>query len=165
MSSTTIVTATLILLAGVVDDMRSRKFHNWLFVTLTVCAITFAVLTGGGWMGLNTSLVGFATGLIAFLPLVLIHVVGAGDMKLIAAFGAAVGFSAVLDVAIYSLLWGVIFGLVQIAIKGQLTQLVKNLAAISKMQDRTKLQLHTIPFTVAIFMAWLTHLARNGVLK
>ncbi len=162
--SPALITGTLILVAGAVDDMRSRKFHNWLFITLTICAVVISVATGG-WLALNTSLLGFAAAVVAFLPLVLIRIIGAGDLKLLAAFGAAVGWSTVIDVAILSLLWGAIFGVIQIVIKGQFVPMLKNLAAITRLEDRQKLTLHTIPFTIAIFFSWLTHLVQTGVLK
>src|SRR4051812_27750863 len=103
-----LVTASAILLAGVVDDLRSRKVHNKLFI---VCAVAAVLVNFAfhGLGGLNTALLGFVAGFLVLLPLVLMKVIGAGDMKLFAAFGAMVGWSAVIDVAVLALVWGAIF--------------------------------------------------------
>lgn len=152
-----VVTATLILFAGVVDDLRSRKVHNWLFLTCTAVAIIFE-FSQSGLAGLNHAFLGFIAGLLALLPLVLAKVIGAGDMKLFAAFGAVVGWSIIIDVAILSLVWGAVFGLIQVAVKGQLVATFKNMFALISMKDRKSIQLHKMPFTIAIFFAWLSHL-------
>jgi prepilin peptidase CpaA len=160
-----LVTASLILFAGVIDDLRSRKVHNWLFLGCTALAVivNFSI---GGWSGLNTALLGFVAGFLILLPLVLLKIIGAGDMKLFAAFGAIAGWSAVINVAILSLIWGAIFGIVQVAVKGQLMVMVKNMLAIASMKkDRSTIELHKMPFTIAIFMGWLSFLVlQRGVL-
>lgn len=162
-SSLPLITASLIVLAGVIDDLRTRKFHNWLFLVCTAIAFAMSVAIGG-LSGLGTAVSGFVAGLAVLLPLVLTNVIGAGDMKLLAAFGAAIGWSATLDVAIASLVWGAIFGLVQVALKRQLGATLRNVFAIVKMEKREKMELHKIPFTVALLMGWLTHLTLRGAL-
>lgn len=153
-----LVTASAILLVGVIDDLRTRKFHNWLFITCTVVA--FAVsFYAGSWPGLNSAVLGFVAGFLIVLPLVRMKMLGAGDMKLLAAFGAMVGWSVVIDVAILSLIWGAIFGLIQVITKGQLKATLQNMATIASMKkERTDLQLHKIPFTIAFAVGWLSHL-------
>jgi prepilin peptidase CpaA len=162
MNTISLVTASLIILAGVIDDLRSRKVHNWLFLVGTAVAFGASVFVGG-LSGLHQSFLGFSAGFITLLPLVLLKVVGAGDMKLLAAAGAAVGWTAVVNIAILSLIWGAIFGLIQIAINGQLRQTVVNMVQIAQMKDRTQLTLHKIPFTVALAMGWITDLVYQGV--
>lgn len=163
MSAIPLITATLILLAGVVDDLRSRKVHNWLFLACAAIAALVSVsMEGLG--GLSTATIGFLAGLGVLLPLVLLKVVGAGDMKLFAAFGAAAGANAVITVAVFSLIWGALFGVIQVVMKGQLMSTLRNMVAIASMKDRTRLELHKIPFTVAIFVGWLTYLVNRGVI-
>lgn len=163
MSALSLITATSILLAGVIDDLRSKKVHNWLFLACAALAISVGVATAG-FAGFNIAMIGFVSGIVALLPLVLLKVIGAGDMKLFAAFGAAVGWGTTFDVAIWALLWGAIFGLVQVAIKGQLKATLLNVLTIAQFKDRKGLELHKIPFTVALFMGWLTDLVHRGVL-
>lgn len=153
--------ASAILGAGVIDDFRTRKFHNWLFLTcVAVAAVT--VLVTGGFAAFSLALLGFLAGLAVFLPLVLMKVIGAGDMKLMAAFGLAAGWDAVLQTALYGLFWGAAFGVLATVFRGQGRMLAHNMMALVTFRERKGLSLHTIPFTVAIFMGWLTVLTLRG---
>lgn len=159
-----IILSTIILLVGVVDDLRSRKFHNWLFLVCSLVAFV-AMAIVGGWTSLYLSTLGFGAGFIVLLPLVLLKMVGAGDMKLLAAFGIAAGWNAVISVAIMSLFWGAIFGVVRVIIGGQLRVLLGNMVAIVTPRGstaRSSLELHKIPFTIALLMGWLSHLVYQG---
>jgi prepilin peptidase CpaA len=155
-------TATAILVAGVVDDLRSRKFHNWLFL-VCIAAAALSVLFTGGVGSFPIALLGLLAGVAVFLPLVLMKAIGAGDMKLMAAFGLAAGWDAVLQVALYGLFWGAAFGVLATVFRGQGKVLVHNMVSIVMIRERKGLSLHKIPFTVAIFMGWLTLLTLRGV--
>lgn len=155
--------ATAILIAGVVDDLRSQKFHNWLF--LACSAFGLAVSIGvSGWNGLFIASVGFAAGIVIPLPLVLLKSLGAGDMKLLAAFGLVAGWEAVLSVAILSLFWGAAFGVIRTIINGNGKVLANNMMAIVTLKERQSLPLHRMPYTVALFVGWLSHLVYEGLL-
>ncbi len=153
------ITATLILIAGVIDDLRSRKVHNQLFLAATAIAFIVSAVTGGV-AGVGGAITGFIAGMAILLPLVLLGVIGAGDMKLMAAFGAVVGWNAVINVAILSLIWGALFGLLQVILQGQLKATLGNMIAVlsSSKEQRAKLELHKIPFTVGLLLGWMTHL-------
>ena len=155
------LSATAILVAGMVDDFRSRKFHNWLFIVCVVVA-TLSVLVTGGVGAFPIALLGLLAGIAIFLPFVLISVIGAGDMKLMAAFGLAAGWNAVLHVALYGLIWGALFGVLATVFRGQGRVLVHNMVSIVLIRERKDLTLHKIPFTIAIFMGWLTVLSMRG---
>jgi prepilin peptidase CpaA len=153
----TIATEAIILSLGVIDDLRSRKFHNSLF--LFSCAIALIiVLTTQGFAGLYLSVFGFGAGIIVFLPLVLMGMVGAGDMKLVAAFGIIAGWNAVLTVTLYSLAWGAALGLVKSILSGHLKILLRNIVSVLSLQPREALQLQKIPYAVALFVGWLSYL-------
>jgi prepilin peptidase CpaA len=156
--------ATLILATGVVDDFLVRKFHNWLFLTCLAVALITSVLLGG-WQGLNSAVIGFIAGLACMLPLVLMGIVGAGDMKLLAAFGTVAGWSATVNVAVYSLIWGAVFGVFQVLLNKQFASTIKNMVSIASFKERQTLQLHKMPFTAALIVGWLTHLVQMKVLK
>lgn len=165
MSTLPIVTATLILIAGAVDDLRSRKVHNELFLACTAIAVAVTVLMGG-LSGLASAGAGFAAGLAVLLPFVLMKMIGAGDMKLLAAAGAVVGWSAVIDIGIYSLFWGAVFGVLQVVLKGQWRATLNNMVAIATFkakQSEQPLELHRMPFTIALLLGWFSHLVRGGV--
>jgi prepilin peptidase CpaA len=156
-------TQATILIAGVIDDLRSRKFHNWLF--LACCALALlSVLIVNGWTGLYLSVFGFAAGIAVLLPFVLMGMIGAGDMKLMAAFGIVAGWNTVFSVAVMSLIWGAIFGVVKMAVSGQLKVLLNNMISIVTLNKRERLELHQIPYTIALLMGWLSHLVYQGIL-
>jgi prepilin peptidase CpaA len=155
--------ASLILTVGVVDDMRSRKVHNWLFLACVGVALT-AVLIVDGWHGLANGTLGFLAGAIVFLPFVLVKAVGAGDLKLLAAFGIVTGWQAVLHVAFFSIFWGALFGVVQVIFKGEGKVFFHNVLNILLRRKSEGLKLHSMPFTVALLFGWLTYLKIQGAL-
>ncbi|MEK7356377.1 MAG: hypothetical protein AAB250_08000, partial [Bdellovibrionota bacterium] len=62
-----IAVSSAILVAGVVDDLRSRKFHNWLFLTCAAIAV-IAVVVMNGPAGMLMGLLGFAAGFALLTP-------------------------------------------------------------------------------------------------
>jgi prepilin peptidase CpaA len=158
-----IIASSGFLIAGVIDDLRSRKFHNWLFLTCVAIGVVIALVTGGV-HGFPMALLGFTAGLAVFLPAVLLNIIGAGDMKLMAAFGLVAGWDAVLSVAVLSLIWGALFGVVAVIVRGHLKLLVYNMISIVIIRERKSLELQKIPFTIAMLMGWLCHLVLKGTL-
>ena len=158
-----LLVASGILLAGVVDDLKTRKFHNWLF--LTCAAIGFlSSLVLFGTHGLIPATMGFFGGFFLLLPLVMLKVIGAGDLKLMAAFGAATDWNSVLAVAIFGLIWGAIFGVTRVVISKQAPVLAKNMMQLALFKSTKGIELHTIPYTVALFFGWLTHLLMGNAI-
>jgi prepilin peptidase CpaA len=156
--------ATVILLAGVIDDLRTKKFHNWLFISCTVVGFA-AVAANGGINGMLIGVFGFLAGLAIFLPMVLGKIVGAGDMKLMAAFGIVAGWQAVIGSAFWALVWGAVFGVARVIFSGQGRILFSNLKAIVTLKKRQELVLHRMPFTFAILMGWLSYEVAPGVFQ
>jgi prepilin peptidase CpaA len=147
--------------AGVIDDLRSRKFHNWLFALCCVAgiAVAFAI---GGISSLMTGCFGFVCGIALTLPLVLLRVLGGGDMKLLAAMGLVIGWSALVNVLVFSILWGALFGVVRAISGGKARALTFNMFSLVALRDRQGLELNTMPFTFAILIGWLSVLAAGG---
>ncbi|MES2962626.1 MAG: A24 family peptidase [Bdellovibrionota bacterium] len=158
-----LVAATAILVAGVVDDLRSRKFHNWLFGVCAALAIVVLVVAQGPG-GMVLGVLGFTAGFALLTPFVLMKIIGAGDMKLMAAFGIVAGWEAVVTVSVAAVLWGALFGLARTVLRGQIKTLASNIVSIAIFRQRQGLELQTMPFTVAILMGWLTHLVIVGVM-
>jgi prepilin peptidase CpaA len=153
----------LILLAGAIEDFRHKKFPNWMFLGGT--ALGFSVSAAClGWSGAQQGAMGFLAGIALLLPLVFMGAVGAGDMKLVAAFGAACGWPAALETAFFWLAWGAVFGVAQALLSGQGRAVVKNVAQMAGKRSSEGLELHRIPFAAALLVGWLTHLARQGLL-
>lgn len=84
----------LLVLAAVID-WKTLRIPNWLTVGGMVygllCNASHATSVGAG---LWTSLLGLATGLALLMPLYLLRVLGAGDVKLMGTMGAFLGAQA-----------------------------------------------------------------------
>ena len=100
-------------------DLRTRRIPNWLtFGTLLVGVLLNVWLHGFG--GLLTAISGAALGLALLLPFFVMRVMGAGDVKLLAAIGALLGAQALANVAIYAALVGGAMSLAILTARGQL---------------------------------------------
>lgn len=159
MSSTWI--ASLILTAGVVDDLRTRKVHNWLAVLCLVIGLCSSVYFEG-WYGLQTGLLSAVVALAVSAPLFIFKVVGGGDIKIFVAFAASVSWTAALMTGFHSLIWGAIFGLIQALAQKQGIALFSNIMTLAVQRKSEGLSLHKIPFTVALLFGWLTTLKLEG---
>lgn len=149
---------SLILAAGVIDDIRSRKVHNELVLVSLAIAAAYSIYAGG-LAGLGTGLLGMGAALFMTLPLVLFGILGAGDLKLFLAFGLATSWNAAVYVGIAALIWGAIFGILRAAAGGQLKTLFANTVNLASRKPAG--ELHRIPYTVALLMGWLTYLAEG----
>ena len=78
-------------------EVKDRRIPNWLTLAGMALGIGAAAIDGG-FSGLRDSFLGLAIGGGVFLPFCLMGVVGGGDMKLMAATGAIVGYPIVLRV-------------------------------------------------------------------
>lgn len=157
LSSAMLAVATLILLAGVADDLWSRKVHNALFITAFVVALA-ASLVIRDWSGTQLGLIALALAAVLTIPLYIVKVIGGGDVKLIWAFALAVDPSSVFWTVVYSVLWGAIFGLTRSALQGRLLALVRNTYHLATRRRVETVELHRIPFTFALLLGWFTHL-------
>lgn len=153
------ITASLILLIGAVDDLRSRKVHNWLVLSLLGLAAALQLYVGG-WMGLAMGALGAGAAFLACLPLVLARVIGAGDLKLMVAFGMATTWTTSVSVVLWSLVWGAVLGVIRSIVAGDFTRLLAATYAVATSKERpAEASLHRIPYTIALIFGWLTVLS------
>jgi len=103
------------LLAAVVTDIRWRRIPNWLVGSGMLCGLALQAAAPAGmglfhfwWggLGIGTALLGLLAGLALFLPLYLLRILGAGDVKLLAMVGVWVGPRLVIGTALLALLAG-----------------------------------------------------------
>lgn len=88
-----------------VVDVRSRRIPN--LVTFTAMAVLLAVHGFfSGTQGLTESGLGLAGGFLVFLVPHLFGLLGAGDVKLLAAVGAGLGSSALLTLVLFTSIAG-----------------------------------------------------------
>jgi Flp pilus assembly protein protease CpaA len=150
--------ATAILFAGVVNDLRSRKVYNWLSLTCAIVALVTVTLLFRV-QGLQMAGLGILAAVLLTIPLVLSGILGAGDAKLFWAFAMTCSWATVFLVLMYSFVWGALLGLTRSIVGGEFKAVLKNTAQIVMRQPVPTTTLHKIPFTVAIFFGWLTHMS------
>jgi prepilin peptidase CpaA len=73
-------------------DIPYRRIPNWLTATGVLLGIGMNMFLYQGWPGLRISLGGLALGFGAYFMLYVLRAMGAGDVKLMAAVGAMVGW-------------------------------------------------------------------------
>jgi prepilin peptidase CpaA len=93
--------AVVVGLAAAVDDLARRRISNW--IPLTALAAGFTLQIGAaGWRGALVALTGAVAGFSVFLIFYLLGGMGAGDIKLMAGFGAILGASRLLEAALWT---------------------------------------------------------------
>lgn len=122
-----------LLVAAAWIDWRTMRIPNWLTVAGMVWGLGWNAATGTTVLdGLLFALGGLSLGLALFLPLWLLRVMGAGDVKLMAMVGAFLGafatFKAVLLVGIVGGVAVVLFAVSQRATR-RLASNMKDIAA------------------------------------
>ena len=85
--------------AAVIDDLRRRRISNRITMTGLAVGLLLGVIHGG-WRGLGMALAGAALGFGLFLIFYWLGGMGAGDLKLMAAFGGLLGPSGILLAAV-----------------------------------------------------------------
>lgn len=124
---------TLLLLmvaAGAVNDLASRRIPNRLLLAGIVGALGLHLVSSAPLAGLLAWLGGMAIGLIVFLPFYLIRGMAAGDVKMMAAVGAFTGPLEALHIAILAWCVGGVMALLIVAVRGRLVQVMSHLWAI-----------------------------------
>lgn len=149
---------SLILGAGVVDDLRSQKVHNKLILALLPLSLIGQFL-GFGLEGLAYGGMAFLFALCITIPMVLSGMLGGGDMKLFAIFALATNLNATIWVGITSLFWGGILGVTRAILNKQGTLLLWNTIGLFKRERPNENHLTKIPYTIALAFGWATYLS------
>lgn len=122
----------VLLVIAAVSDYRTYKIPNWLtfggaaFALLYKTSIAASPLSGFG-----LAFGGLAFGLAIMLPLYVIRVMGAGDVKLMAMAGAFLGFSATLHAVLCVFIVGGIAALGFALLNKSLGRMVTNVKDVA----------------------------------
>lgn len=117
--------AVITVLVACVFDIKSSRIPNALTFSAVAGALIFHTIAPSG-AGVWVGLAGLAVGLAVFFPMFALGAMGAGDVKLMAAVGAWIGWKAIVLVALYASLAGGILGLI-VALRGNyLFQALRN---------------------------------------
>jgi prepilin peptidase CpaA len=94
-----------VLCVAVYTDWREHKIFNWLTIPAILVGLLLSLLLGG-WPGLLDSLKGAGLGFAIMFLLFALGGMGGGDVKLMAAIGAWLGFSTTGSALIYTAIMG-----------------------------------------------------------
>jgi Flp pilus assembly protein protease CpaA len=157
--STNILIPTILLLIACGFDLKTGKFPNWLFlVSAGFCALLFLFLDDSYLVFANRFLNSFLI-LLFLSPLVLLRALGGGDLKFLGVFGFATNLHITLNVLIASLFWGLLIGILRMALSGELATFTQSFVLRNPQVKSQK-----IPYTFALLLGWLTFLSTGGVL-
>jgi prepilin peptidase CpaA len=112
-------------LLGGVHDLLSKKIPNWLTLPGMVLGIAAQAWFFGGAGALNGAL-GLLLGFALFFPMYALGYMGAGDVKLLMAVGAWLGWGSCLWVAAVAVSFGGVYALGEVLWKGRLLAVARN---------------------------------------
>lgn len=112
-------------LAACLTDLRERRIPNVLTLGSAVAALVYHGYTSG-LIGFGFAAAGWLVGTLLFLPIFALRGIGGGDVKLLAAFGAWLGPSLVIWIALFGALAGGVFALAISAWQGYTHQAFQN---------------------------------------
>ncbi len=102
---------------AVLTDITTHRIPNWLILGIAIaCLLLHSWFEQ--WNGLLLATTGLMVGLLCFLPLHLFGAMGAGDVKLMAAVGSALGPESVLVAVLLTVLSGGFIALLYIGLRG-----------------------------------------------
>lgn len=119
----------LMVVPAALFDLRDRRIPNW--ITLSGVLLSLALncvlhQTAGLWFSLK----GLGIALLIYLPLYLLRGMGAGDVKLMAAVGAAAGWANWLGILFLTAMFGGIAALVLVIWRGRVKKTFQNVQFI-----------------------------------
>lgn len=120
----------IVLLAAAVFDVLYRRIPNWLTVSGVVLGIAMNAVIGAPEGGLVFSLVGLAVAFGIYVLLYAVRAMGAGDVKLMAAVGALVGWERWFGIFFVTALIGGVMALILVLAKGRLKKTMFNMGFI-----------------------------------
>jgi prepilin peptidase CpaA len=118
--------AVLTVIAACVSDVSTSRIPNALTFAAAALALVFHAAAPAG-LGVTHTALGLIVGLAVFFPLFALGAMGAGDVKLMAALGAWLGWKSVIYVALYGSLAGGVLALIVAARSRYLKQAFSNI--------------------------------------
>jgi prepilin peptidase CpaA len=121
-----------LLVIAAVSDMKTGRIPNWLVFGGALYGVSYNafVPVSFGENGFLFALGGLCIGLGALLPLHLLRMMGAGDVKLMAMTGAFLGTSETLAAVLATLLAGGVLAVAFALHSGRMVRMLRNLALV-----------------------------------
>ncbi len=102
----------IVTVLAAVWDLKTYRIPNWLTFSAMLLGFVISAFGAGAPGGIRDALIGFGVGFAVMLPFFLFGVMGGGDVKLAAAFGALGGLQFVINALLMGALLGGAFALV-----------------------------------------------------
>lgn len=139
--------AVFIGLVAAVEDLRRRQIPNWIPVAAMAGGLMIA-FRDHGWPGAGSSILGLVAGFGVFFIFYALGAMGGGDVKLMAGFGAVLGWGRIWEASLWTAAVG---GIVALAAVG--------VSLLTRKKDRAK-STDAIPYAPAIALGcWLALIA------
>src|SRR5918993_4610254 len=122
-------TAVVIALVACATDLRSARIPNYLTFPAAAAGLLFHAVSPTG-SGLAAAALGLLAGLLVFFPIFALGAMGAGDVKLMAALGAWLGWQPVIYVALYGAVAGGVLALALALWRGYLRTAAQNIKSL-----------------------------------
>jgi prepilin peptidase CpaA len=120
-----------VLIAAAIYDVRYRRIPNWLTVSGVLLGLAInAVIGESGGRGILFALAGLGVAFGMYMVLYILRAMGAGDVKLMAAVGALVGWKAWFGVFFVTAIVGGIMALLLVMVRGRLKHTLWNVGFI-----------------------------------
>lgn len=176
MNSLTMSILLLLLFVAAWQDFRSYHISNTIVFLGALLGVLLNTSLPAG-IGIFESLMGWCIGLLLLLPLYLLRMMGAGDIKLMAMVGAFVGTSDILGVFLNTLITGGVLAFIISLQQGMAGRLMENLThmlqtifTINKIDSlsnnppvlgKTPTSIGKIPYAIAIAIGTVIFLTTN----
>lgn len=111
-------------------DLCYRRIPNWLTAGGVIAGIVMNTFLYEGWPGLRNSLLGLAAGFCVYLALYAMHAMGAGDVKMMAAVGAIVGWQNWVGIFLITAILGGIAAMALVALRKRVMKTIFNVGFV-----------------------------------
>lgn len=142
-------------------DLRSREIPNALTVTGALAGFAFHGWRAG-WAGLGFAAIGFGAAFGIYLVFFLLRGRGGGDVKMMAALGAILGWSNWLLLFVLTSVLGGVVALIVIVSRGRVRETGKNLLNLGQQRIGGPGSLALPHAPVVAVAALFTAIAMNG---
>jgi prepilin peptidase CpaA len=119
-----------VVLGAAVYDIRYRRIPNWLSAGGVLIGLVLNTFLYQGWPGLRLSLMGLGMGFGVYFLLYALRAMGAGDVKLMAAVGAMVGWQDWFATFLITAILGGAMALILVALRGRVKKTLWNVSFI-----------------------------------